>query len=143
MKRIFLSAAILAAAAAFAVPYKDGDVVVFFGDSITHGGRYHEYVTDYYRTRFPEAKIRFVNSGIGGDTARGAFRRIPEDIAEYAPTHVTFHFGMNDINRGAYLVESTAQSLKDRELAQTAYRENFGKLADGFARPRRRRSSPT
>lgn len=131
MKRILLSAAILAAAAAFAVPYKDGDVVVFFGDSITHGGRYHEYVTDYYRTRFPEAKIRFVNSGIGGDTARGAFRRIPEDIAEYAPTHVTFHFGMNDINRGAYLVESTAQSLKDRELAQTAYRENFRKLADG------------
>ena len=33
----------------------------FFGDSITHGGRYHEFVADYYLTRFPEADIRFVN----------------------------------------------------------------------------------
>ena len=55
-----------------AEPFVDGDTVVFFGDSITHGGFYHEYLTDFYRTRFPEADIRFVNSGIGGDTANGA-----------------------------------------------------------------------
>jgi len=128
---LVLIAALAVASVAPAGPYADGDVVVFFGDSITHGGRYHEYLTDYYRTRFPEAKIRFVNSGIGGDTAHGAFRRIPEDVAEYAPTHVAFHFGMNDVNRGAYGVEPTAQSLKDREAAMDAYRESFRKLVRG------------
>lgn len=131
MKTATFLVAALGAATAFAEPYRDGDVVVFFGDSITHGGRYHSYVADYYRTRFPEAKIRFVNSGIGGDTAKGAFKRLPEDVAEYNPTHVTFHFGMNDINRGVYLPNSTADSLRSREIAQTAYRENLVKLVAG------------
>jgi len=128
MKSLVCGITILFSVVVTAKPYGDGDVVVFFGDSITHGGRYHEYLTDYYRTRFPEARIRFVNSGIGGDTAQGAFRRIPEDVAEYAPTHVAFHFGMNDVNRGAYGIESTAQALRNRESAQIAYRENFRRL---------------
>ena len=136
--RLFLVSAALLPVVAAAEPYRDGDVAVFFGDSITHGGIYHAYVTDYYRTRFPEAKIRFVNSGIGGDTAAGAFKRIPEDVAEYAPTHVAFHFGMNDINRGAYLPESTAQSLVSRERAQAGYRKSLRKLIDAV-----RQAAPT
>jgi len=52
-----------------AAPFRDGDTVVFFGDSITHGGLCHEYLTDLYLTRYPKPKIRFVNSDIGGDTA--------------------------------------------------------------------------
>ena len=114
-----------------AAPFKDGDVVVFFGDSITHGGRYHAYIADYYLTRFPSRNIRFVNSGIAGDTAAGAFQRIPEDVAEYAPTHVAFHFGMNDIDRSTYLPVSTSESLVARERAQVAYRANMCKLIEG------------
>ena len=110
---------------AFAEPYKDGDTVVFLGDSITHGGIYHAYLTDFYRTRYPEADIRFVNSGIGGDNAKAAFRRIPEDVAEYAPTHVAIHFGMNDIGRGRYNAESSASSLMAREDGQVRYRRNL------------------
>lgn len=133
MKIKILSAAFLVSCLAFSSagePYRDGDVVVFFGDSITHGGRYHEFVTDFYRTRFPDAKIRFVNSGIGGDNAHDALKRIPEDVAEYAPTHVAFHFGMNDVDRGAYLAESTSDTLRRREWAQTCYRYNFKALAE-------------
>ena len=105
--------------------------LVFVGDSITHGGRYHAYIADYYLTRFPSRNIRFVNSGIAGDTAAGAFQRIPEDVAEYAPTHVAFHFGMNDIDRSAYLPVSTSESLVARERAQVAYRANMCKLIEG------------
>lgn len=115
-----------------AEPYRDGDVVVFLGDSITHGGRYHEYITDYYRTRFPEDTIRFVNSGIGGDTAAGALSRVHEDVAEYHPTRVTVHFGMNDVNRGAYSPKTTADDLRKRERAMTAYRANMRKLIDAI-----------
>ena len=123
-----LVASLLVAGSAAAQPYTNGDVVVFFGDSITHGGRYHQYIADYYRTRFPESSIRFVNSGIGGDTAAGAYGRIPEDVAEYKPTHVTFHFGMNDIGRGHYLPEASTESIVGREEAQARYRVNLPKL---------------
>lgn len=125
---------VLAGAIASAEPYRDGDTVVFFGDSITHGGFYHTYVAAYYRTRFPDRTIRFVNSGIGGDSAAGAMRRISEDVTEYAPTHVVFHFGMNDIGREFYRATSDTASLMAREAAQAAYRENFTKLVSAVRR---------
>ena len=128
---VALTAVLLVAGGASARPYTNGDVVVFFGDSITHGGRYHQYLSDYYATRFPEASIRFVNSGIGGDTAGAAFKRIPEDVEEYRPTHVAFHFGMNDIGRGYYLPETTSRELAGRERCQAAYRENMKRLVAG------------
>ena len=118
----------LLAGTVLAEPFKDGDTVVFFGDSITHGGFYHEYVTDFYRTRYPEAKIRFVNSGIGGDTAKGALPRIAVDVAEYNPTWVGFHFGMNDIDRGAYTATPSARQLIRADAAQKGYRRNLDAL---------------
>lgn len=109
-------------------PYRDGDTVVFLGDSVTHGGLYHAYLTDFYRTRYPEADIRFVNSGIGGDNAGDARRRIPEDVAAYAPTHVAVHFGMNDVGRGWYRALSTDESLIGRASCLARYRANLSDL---------------
>lgn len=123
-----LAFGIMLASMALAEPYKDGDTVVFLGDSITHGGSYHAYLTDFYRTRYPDANIRFVNSGIGGDTAAAALRRIPEDVAAYEPTHVAVHFGMNDVGRFSYCTESSSDTLMAREDAQVSYRRNMAKL---------------
>ena len=120
MKAQMIALAVVAATIANAETFHDGDTVVFFGDSITHGGLYHEYITDYYRTRFPEARIRFVNSGIGGDSAAGALPRVEEDVAEYKPTHVAFHFGMNDIGRGFYVAAPSASQLESAEAAQAS-----------------------
>ncbi len=78
VKGVSALAAVLFAFAASAEPFKDGDTVVFLGDSITHGGRYHEFIADFYRTRYPGRHIRFVNSGIGGDSAGGAMKRVKE-----------------------------------------------------------------
>ncbi|MBR3921664.1 MAG: SGNH/GDSL hydrolase family protein [Kiritimatiellae bacterium] len=108
-----------------AEPFRDGDTVVFFGDSITHGGMYYKYIADFYRTRYPERKIRFVNSGIGGDSAAGAMKRIPEDVAEYDPTWVVFHFGMNDVDRGAYSDKSASGLLRRRAAAYDNYCRNL------------------
>ena len=33
-----------------AKPFKEGDRIVWMGDSITHGGHYHSYVWLYYMT---------------------------------------------------------------------------------------------
>ena len=111
-----------------AEPFRDGDTVVFFGDSITHGGLYHKYIVDFYRTRYPGWKIRFVNSGIGGDTAAGAMKRIPEDVAEYDPAWVVFHFGMNDVDRGAYSDKSASGLLRRRAAAYENYCRNLDSI---------------
>src|SRR6266849_9052921 len=50
---------------------KEGDRVVFYGDSITDQRLYTTFVEDYVVTRFPHEKIRFVHSGWGGDRVTG------------------------------------------------------------------------
>jgi len=128
--KMILMAAVAAAAACGvrAEVFHDGDTVVFFGDSITHAGFYHEYIADYYRTRFPDASIRIVNSGVGGDNASAAASRIDVDVAEYKPTHVAFHFGMNDVGRGNYDAAPSARQLEACETAQENFRRNLPAL---------------
>ena len=78
---------------------KDGDTVVFLGDSITHQCLYTQYVEDYFYTRYPNLRIHFHNAGVGGDRAKDALTRFDEDVAAYKPKYVTILLGMND---GAY-----------------------------------------
>ena len=117
-----------------AEPFRDGDTVVFFGDSLTHGGRFHKYMADFYRTRYPGRRVRFVNSGIGGDTAGGALKRIPEDVAEYDPTWVVFHFGMNDVARWTYCDASSPALLRGRAAAYDNFCRNFDSLVTEVAK---------
>lgn len=75
---------------------KDGDTVVFLGDSITHQCLYTQYVEDYFYTRFPNKKLRFHNAGVGGDRASNALARFDDDVASFKPKYVTILLGMND-----------------------------------------------
>lgn len=77
-------------------PFKDGDRVVFLGNSITDGGHYHSYIWLYYMTRFPEMRITVMNGGIGGDQAIDMVKRLDGDILSKRPTVLFATFGMND-----------------------------------------------
>jgi len=101
---------------------KDGDTLVFLGDSITHQCLYTQYVEDFYYTRFPKLRIRFHNSGVGGDRAADALARFDEDVASYKPSYVTILLGMND---GSY---------RDFDQATfDAYQQNMSALLDRLA----------
>jgi lysophospholipase L1-like esterase len=78
------------------IDLKDGDSVVFLGDSITHQCLYTQYVEDFYYTRYPERRIHFHNSGVGGDRAADALARFDDDVAAFKPKVVTILLGMND-----------------------------------------------
>lgn len=84
---------------------KDGDTVVFLGDSITHQCLYTQYVEDYFLTRYPAMKLRFHNAGVGGDRATDALTRFDRDVAEYKPRYVTVLIGMNDGGYGQWTPE--------------------------------------
>ena len=80
---------------------RDGDRVVFYGDSITQEGGYGRFVEEYVRTRFPHWDVRFYNAGVGGDTVRGGGAgpvdvRLERDVIALQPTVVTIMLGMND-----------------------------------------------
>ncbi len=97
-----LAAAVLALASSTAAAQddglllRDGDRVVFYGDSITQQRLYTRYVQQYVYCRYPELDISFFNAGWGGDTAEGANKRVLRDVLELRPTVVTLFFGMND-----------------------------------------------
>ncbi len=96
---LLFAAALLSGAAAPAqsiAPFKDGDRVVFLGNSITDGGHYHSYVWLYYMTRFPYMNLRFFNAGIGGETAGDMLGRLDGDVFAKRPTVLAVTFGMND-----------------------------------------------
>ena len=124
-----LTAAILAAFSALSAPFKDGDRVVFFGDSITHGGFYGEYVNLFYATRYPERNIWFSNSGWSGATAQQGLWSIADDIVAKKPTVVTVMFGMNDINRDAWpRTNDTPALAAKREDAIRTYDSRMDEL---------------
>lgn len=86
---------------------KDGDRVVFYGDSITDQRLYTTFVETYVLTRFPHLNASFVHSGWGGDRVTGGGggpidRRLQRDVIAYQPTVVTIMLGMNDASYKPY-----------------------------------------
>src|ERR1041385_76950 len=80
---------------------KDGDRVVFYGDSITDQRLYTTFTETYVVTRFPKLDVSFVHSGWGGDRVSGGGGgpidvRLPRDVFAYQPTVMTIMLGMND-----------------------------------------------
>lgn len=112
-----------------AAPFKDGDRVVFFGDSITHGGFYGEYLNLFYATRFPARNIWFSNSGWAGAAAQQGLWSVADDIVAKKPTVVTVMFGMNDIARHLWpRIGDTAELARWRESAIRSYDARMDEL---------------
>ena len=96
-----LLAALCPAGARGQFALKDGDRVVFYGDSITEQRLYTTFAETFAITRFPKAKVDFVHSGWGGDRVGGGGGgpvdlRLARDVEAYKPTVVTIMLGMND-----------------------------------------------
>lgn len=80
---------------------KDGDKVVFYGDSITEQRMYSAIVEAFVATRYPSLDVSFINSGWGGDMVSGGGggpidTRLSRDVFAFHPTVVTIMLGMND-----------------------------------------------
>ena len=95
-----LGTLIVAAPARADFQLRDGDTVVFLGDSITAERTYGKVVENYTLLRFPDRQIRFINAGRGGDTAAGGLKRLDRDVLDVGATVVIVAYGINDIGWG-------------------------------------------
>src|SRR5580700_2348096 len=86
--------------------FRDGDRIVFLGDSITEQYQYSSDIELYLTTRFPKWNLTFINAGIGGDNAGGGANRFANHVLAEKPTAVTINFGMNDGGYGAFNANS-------------------------------------
>ncbi|MFB6491368.1 MAG: SGNH/GDSL hydrolase family protein [Thermoproteus sp. AZ2] len=109
---------------------REGDVVVFAGDSITEYGRapvsgrsgevplgtgYVYYVDKLIKALAPGLKVRIINAGISGNTVFDLLVRWDDDVLAYRPSLVSLLIGVNDAHR--FLSGQTEYSPQEFERA--------------------------
>jgi len=140
-------------AAEFAI--RDGDRVVFLGDSITEQRLYTTYIEAYALTRHPDWKLTFRNVGWGGDTSwlrqrahpdeaklfaadEAAQQRMVEDavgrglgrdVLPLKPTFVTVKFGMNDHSYQAFREDIFRAYVRSQGWIARTLSENGARVA--------------
>lgn len=110
--------------------FKEGERVVFLGNSITDGGHYHSFIWLYYMTRFPNIDLHVMNAGIGGNTVLDMYKRLDGDVFNKNPTTLVVTFGMND---SGYLDYNGADGADGAKFGEEKYRETYEnfKLLEG------------
>jgi lysophospholipase L1-like esterase len=104
----------------------------FFGDSITHSGKYHQQVQLFLLTRYPGQDIWTVNIGYSGQTSWGVLRGgfLDKDVEPAEPDVLFLHFGMNDVNRNQYKGLKNPPSDQSRESRRGDYVKAMNSLVD-------------
>ncbi|MGJ8679087.1 SGNH/GDSL hydrolase family protein [Paraglaciecola sp.] len=106
--------------------FTKGDVMVFIGDSITHGGSYHKDIFLFHATRYPNKPFKYYNAGISGDTAHGTLKRLEQDVLLHNPTKASIMLGMNDVGSWLYANQAnTKQEKLDQAKQQKTIRDKY------------------
>jgi acyl-CoA thioesterase-1 len=81
--------------------------LVAFGDSVTAGAESTASDLTYWarwaqqlRSKYPDATIESVNSGVGGDLSDDGLARLDAGVIAHKPDLVLIAFGLNDFNQG-------------------------------------------
>ncbi|MCY9693451.1 SGNH/GDSL hydrolase family protein [Paenibacillus alginolyticus] len=89
------------------VPFKQGDIVLFQGDSITDAGRVRDNPSDLGKgyalmtaallgSSYPEKQVTFLNRGISGNRVKDLQSRWEQDCIALEPSWVSIYIGIND-----------------------------------------------
>ena len=82
-------------------------------------------------------RAKFLNLGIGGDSAGGLLRRMDSEILKSRPSVSFLMIGMNDCNRNLYAADSKLSSAdREKRIAETdkRYAENLEKVVDALTK---------
>lgn len=109
--------------------FKEGQTIVFAGDSITDCGRraaeaplgsgYVRHTTELITARYPGLKLRYFNEGIGGNTVIDLQNRWEDDVLRHKPDWITVKIGINDLHR---FLRKTPESVSVEQF-ENGYRD--------------------
>ncbi|MCX5854584.1 MAG: GDSL-type esterase/lipase family protein [Deltaproteobacteria bacterium] len=78
--------------------------IVALGDSLTQGWMvstgYLDFLNEMLHTKFPQIRLKLINSGIPGDTADSGLYRLKWDVLHYSPDCVFIQYAINDAFSG-------------------------------------------
>lgn len=114
---------------------RSDDVLLFQGDSITHGGRvdstwdmnhvighgYQDYIAQTLGVDNIERAPRIINRGVSGDTIESIYLRMQEDIIDLKPTIMSILDGTND---------ASAYIKKGKDMPPASFDKTYRKLLD-------------
>ena len=114
-------------------PFKPNERVLFYGDSITHGGKYVFYLQLFENLRHPGSGVRLLNGGRSGGTAWDGLVNFDRELKASRPDRAFVMFGMNDIGRSNWKDASPKEAERAaREKSLEAFKTRMGELADRF-----------
>ncbi|MBO4490456.1 MAG: SGNH/GDSL hydrolase family protein [Lentisphaeria bacterium] len=111
-------------------PFRDGEKVVFLGDSITHGGWFICWAQAIYQLRCP-GKIVLDNAGIAGNSAGEGLARLEYDVLDKKPDRVFVMFGMNDLGLTLYAKGGMGPDAVRRARMEN-YEKNINRICEGL-----------
>lgn len=91
--------------------------IAYLGGSITQGSSagndlcYARLTTDWFIKNFPDAKINYVNAGIGATGSYIGIHRADRDVLAHDPDLVFIDFSVNDTHDRMYINNSTYEGL--------------------------------
>ncbi len=110
---------------------KNGQTVLFIGDSITDCGRmashaplgngYVLQIRDLIAAKYPSLKLNIINRGISGNTVRDLYHRWTDDCINHQPDWVSIKIGINDIHRWL-------RGIADQSVTAQQYAELYDKI---------------
>jgi lysophospholipase L1-like esterase len=120
------------------ISFKNGQTVLFIGDSITDCGRsrenpeelgtgYVNFIAAQLNTEIPEMNLRFLNLGISGNRVKDLKARWRKDCLEHKPDILSILIGINDVWR-----RYDSNDPTDAEVFYSDYREILESVKNEF-----------
>lgn len=99
--KAILAMAVLFSGASASAQLKDGETIVFLGDSITAQGAGEKGYVTLFRQAIekarPDSKIKVIGAGIGGHKVPNLEARLDKDVLAHKPNVVVIYIGINDV----------------------------------------------
>lgn len=112
---------------------KEGDRIIFLGDSITalgdDPGGYVSVVRDTLTARHPELGLEIIGAGISGNKVPDLQKRLQRDVLDQHPTIVFIYIGINDVWHSLEPIGGTPIDVYEAGL-----KEIIGRIQEASAR---------
>jgi lysophospholipase L1-like esterase len=123
-----------AVAAGPSTPLKQGEVIVFLGDSITQQGAVPKGYVTLIRNSLDKKRgdlgIKVIGAGISGNKVPDLERRLEKDVLARKPTLVVIYIGINDVWHG----ENDPSRGTSKERYEKGLKAIIGKIQSSGAR---------